>query len=186
MSASWVTLPNLLTLLRLALAPVVAMAVLSHRPWIALALAAAAGAADGLDGWIARRWRQRSTLGAWLDPIADKILLASAWAALSLEGAAPGWLVAAILGRDLVIVAGALAYEFLVGRLAIAPSLLSKWTTALQIAGALALIASMGHPWPPVLLRVVEALVFAFTVASGAHYVLVWSARARRELGGRR
>ncbi len=182
MSASWFTLPNLLTLLRLALAPFVAMAVLAHRPWIALALAAAAGAADGLDGWIARRWQQRSTLGAWLDPIADKILLASTWAALYLKGQAPGWLVATILGRDLVIVAGALAYEGLVGRLTIAPSLLSKWTTASQIVGALALIAAMGHPWPTALLRFIEVVVFALTVASGVHYVLVWSARARREL----
>ena len=186
MNAGWFTLPNLLSLLRLALAPFVAIAVVGDRPLIALMLAGAAGAADGLDGWIARRWNQTSALGAWLDPIADKILLASAWAALYLKGVAPAWLAFAILGRDLVIVAGALAYEWKVGNLVIAPSRLSKWTTAFQIAAALVLILGMLRPLPETGVHLLEVAAFVLTVASGVHYVVIWSWRARVALRERR
>jgi len=174
------TWPNLITLLRLWLVPAVVIALWQQKPGWALILFAVAGIADGLDGWLARRLQQRTELGARLDPIADKALLVATWSVLMLMQKAPFWLWALIVARDLWILLGAWLYERLIDRLQIAPSWLSKWTTAFQIVAGLALIANDLGPLPPALLELLLAITAVLTIASGVHYTWVWGRRAWR------
>lgn len=175
-------LPNLITGLRILLVAPLVWALLNGQFAAALVLFVLAGASDGIDGYLARHYGWQSRLGALLDPLADKLLLVATYLALGALGFLPLWLVALVLGRDLVIVAGAVAYHLRFGRLDLAPSLVSKFNTILQIALALAAILSVGVGWLPVWsIDVLIAAVFASTVLSGLHYVAVWSRRAWRE-----
>ncbi len=179
-------IPNLLSALRILLVvPIVAL--LLQRDFEgALLLFALAGVSDGLDGWLARRYGWFSRLGSVLDPVADKLLLVSSYLVLGALGLLPWWLVVAVLGRDLVIVAGAVAYHYLVGPYDMAPSLLSKVNTALQILLVLVVVADQVLGWlGPVALQALFWGVLATTVASGVNYVLVWGWRAWRKWRGR-
>jgi cardiolipin synthase (CMP-forming) len=102
----WVNVPNLFTLLRVLLAPVVIQAILDGRHVAALAVFAGAAATDVLDGAVARHFRMSTQMGAYLDPIADKCLLSGVFLALAAAGIVPWWLVGIIFGRDLYIVLG--------------------------------------------------------------------------------
>src|SRR5512141_3270526 len=104
---AWLTLPNLFTLARLVLAPVILWAVLQHRALAALSLFAVAAATDLIDGWLARHFGAATSTGAFLDPIADKLLMTAVYLALALEGSVPWWLAGVIFGRDLLILAAA-------------------------------------------------------------------------------
>ena len=127
-------LPNLLSALRLALAPFAAWAILHDHDTAALAAFAVAGLSDLLDGYFARRFGFTSLFGAWLDPIADKLLMLFCFIALLEIGAVPFWLVALVLGRDL-LVAGGLALGWILSLpLRMAPSAIGKGTTAVEIA----------------------------------------------------
>jgi len=175
-------LPNLITGLRILLVAPLAWALLSGHFAAALTLFVLAGASDGIDGYLARRFGWQSRLGALLDPLADKLLLVATYLALGWLGFLPPSLVALVLGRDLVIVAGAVAYRLRFGRLDLAPSLLSKFNTVLQIALALVAILSTGLGWlPGWSTELLVVAVFASTLLSGLHYVGVWSGRAWRE-----
>ncbi|NWG30155.1 MAG: CDP-alcohol phosphatidyltransferase family protein [Rhodocyclaceae bacterium] len=174
------TIPNLITLARLGLLPLLLWMLAVRRYELAFWLFVAASVGDGLDGWLARRLDQRSRLGAVLDPIADKLtILGIAWI-LATEGLLPVWIAALMSLRDLVIVAGALAYRQVVGTLEMAPTRLSKLNTVLEfLLLALALMLANGWivagPWLSPALAVV-----AFTiVASGAQYVWVWGKKAK-------
>src|SRR5580658_6194070 len=129
----WFTLPNLFTLARLALAPVVVWAILNRRALAALSLFAVAAATDAIDGYLARHFGAATAAGAFLDPIADKLLLTGVYLALALAGSVPWWLVAVIFGRDLfILVAAALA--LLTTKLrAFPPSIWGKASTFFQI-----------------------------------------------------
>jgi cardiolipin synthase (CMP-forming) len=188
MSLSWI--PNAITVARLLLAAPLAWAILADRPRLALVLAVVAGLSDALDGLLARRFGWRSRLGGLLDPAADKLMLLACYVSLVVVGGAPAWLLWLVLGRDLVIVAGAVAYHNLIGPLDAEPSRISKLTTFLQIALAVALLAEQlpvvaMPPWLHASLLWATAVV---TLASGLHYVVVWTAKARRataERGGK-
>lgn len=172
-------LPNALTVGRLLLVLPLGWAVLGGRDGMALALAAVAGASDALDGWLARRCGWESVLGAWLDPAADKLLLASGFVALSMVGAVPWWLTLLVLGRDVVIVAGALAYHWLRERLVVAPSRISKLNTGVQIGFLLLVLAGRAsglRAGPALLIWLVAAL----TLCSGVDYVIRFTLKARR------
>ncbi len=173
-------LPNVLTLARLGLAPFVVMAITSGEGMLALLLLATAGLLDGLDGWAARRLRQKTALGAWLDPLADKVLLVGALTALYLRGLLPGWFVLTAVLRDLVIIAGVLAWVRWIGALEIAPSRISKWTTALQIAAGLTALAASLWSVPAFFVQAMVWAAWALTVASGIDYVVGWGRRAWR------
>ncbi len=176
-------IPNVITLLRMLAAAPLAWAIGAGDYRAALMWALAAGISDALDGLLAKRFAWQSELGGRIDPIADKLLLFAATFALALAGDLPLWWLALSVGRDVVIVAGALAYHRLVGPLVARPTQLSKLTTLLQIALVLAVLlgAQTGSPWPAVATRTLLVLAATATLASGVHYVVTWSLRARRE-----
>ncbi len=180
----WRHLPNAITVLRMLLVLPMAWLILEHRYGGALAVAAIAGGSDALDGYLARRCDWRSRLGGMLDPLADKLLLVVAFITLAIVGGLPVWLAGLVIGRDLVIVGGALAYHALVGRFDAAPSRLSKWTTLVQIICVLSVLVYLAGFLDQLEPFVVPLflLVAAVTVASGIHYVVVWSWRARNEI----
>ena len=101
-------------------------------------VAACAGASDALDGFLAKRYGWQSWLGGMLDPIADKLMLIACFVSLGTIGAHPAWLTWLVVGRDVVIVAGAVAYHSFIGRVDAQPTPLSKFTTCIQITYVLA------------------------------------------------
>jgi cardiolipin synthase len=136
---------------------------------------------DLADGMVARRWHQRTRFGAVADPIADKLTMLTVTILLTFDLHLPWWFAVAVVARDLLIVSGAVAYHFLVGRVEMAPSGLSKLNTALEfllLASFLAVGAGTveGGLW----LRTLLLATLGTIVLSGAHYVLVWSRRAAR------
>lgn len=172
-------IPNAITLARIGMA--LPLWYLLHRQEYlpALALALVAGLSDALDGAIAKRYGWVSRLGGLLDPIADKLLLAAGFVGLWSAGAVPGWLLALVLARDAVILAGALAWQAFIGPLQARPTRLSKATTAAQIAFLLLTLCGLALHWPVASLS--GPLLWAtaaLTIASGLDYVLRWSARA--------
>ena len=191
MTLGW--LPNAITFARMALAVPLAWLILEERFGAALVVAAVAGASDGIDGWLAKRYGWRSWLGGVIDPVADKLMLLAAYATLTVEGHIALWLFALVVARDVVIVAGATLYHNLVGRLDAKPTTVSKLTTLVQILYVLALLV---HLTPVLELSADTRFAFALavalvTLASGLDYVVRWSlkaiaiARHRREAAGR-
>ncbi|MBS0193437.1 MAG: CDP-alcohol phosphatidyltransferase family protein [Proteobacteria bacterium] len=174
-------LPNLITGLRMALvAPLLWCLDAGAYRW-ALGLALVAGGSDALDGWLAKRFDWRTPLGSLLDPVADKLLLAGSFIGLWLVEAVPEWLVALVIGRDVVIVAGAVAYHNLIGPVQGDPTRVSKATTVAQIALVLALLSGLAiAPLPAGVGLGMIAVVAALTIASGIDYVVRWGLRARR------
>lgn len=185
MSLGW--LPNAITIARVALTlPLLSLlATNDYLPafWVALA----AGLSDGIDGYLARRFQWSSALGGVLDPIADKLFVSVCYIGLWWSGHLPGWLVALVFGRDLVIVAGGLAWWRLTGAFEAAPSWLGKLSTALQITLVACVLADLAvQPLPNTLLRVMMLLTALLTLVSGADYVVRYGQRARAALGSRK
>ncbi len=172
-------IPNLITLIRIMITAPIAVALLHQRLLATLILFAIAALSDALDGFLARRFGWQSELGAILDPIADKLLLATVLISLTVLGLVPLWLMAAALARDAVIVAGAAAYRLFIGPLTARPSMVSKLNTLCQAAFVLVVVAraAFGQP-PPWTEAALGALVFATTVVSGIDYVVTYSWRA--------
>ena len=172
-------LPNAITGLRLAMAPVLLWLLWAGHYDAALWVAVVAGASDALDGLLAKRFSWQSRLGSLLDPVADKLMLACAFLGLWLAQALPGWLLVLVLVRDLVIVAGAAAWWRLAGPFDGQPTWLGKFTTVAQIALALAClvdlaVSSVALKW------LVEGvlLVAALTFFSGVDYVVRYGVKA--------
>ncbi len=175
-------LPNIISALRLiAVIPVVWLLLEREFGW-ALLLFATAGLSDGVDGFLAKHYGWQSRLGGILDPLADKILLVSCFLVLGSMGLIPVWLVLAAVFRDLVIVTGAVLYQFRVAEVEAAPTLISKLNTVLQLVLVVLVIMDAGPiPLPGPL---IEALVWAClttVVVSGIQYVWVWGRKARVE-----
>lgn len=173
-------LPNAITLARIALVAPLVWLIANRRFEAALVVVAVAGASDALDGLLAKRFGWRSWLGGVLDPLADKVLLVACFVSLDLAGAIPDWLMWLVVGRDLVIAVGATAYHFLIGRVVPQPSVLSKITTFMQIICALGLLLKLSGvlPLPDAVDTVLIWLTALSTLASGVHYVIVWSRKA--------
>jgi cardiolipin synthase len=172
-------LPNLLTLLRIALVLPVVVLLLREKYGTALLLFTIAGLSDGLDGYLAKRFDWKSRLGAILDPLADKALLVSSYLALAWLGAIPVWLAVAVVTRDVIIVLGGLAYHMLVGRLQLAPANISRLNTLAQLL--LVVVVMLDRSIAPLPHWVVAALIYLVlltTIASGLNYVVVWGQRA--------
>jgi cardiolipin synthase len=177
------TLPNLLTAIRLILAPFVAWRLAVYDVEGAFWLFVVAAITDLLDGNLARLLNQKSVLGAWLDPIADKVMLLSTLSMLCLTGLLPLWLLWVVLVRDGVILAGAEAYRRLTGGLDVRPTLSGKLAIALEfilvsftladLALELGLDASI-EPFAQVTAAVVAL--------SGLRYVWLWSGKTRAYL----
>jgi cardiolipin synthase len=169
------TIPNLITILRLLLVPAVVLAMLQERWDWAFVGFVVAGVSDGVDGFIARRFNQWSRLGAYLDPIADKLLLVSVFIVMGFIGQLPLWLVVTMVARDALIVCAVLLSSVMAQPVEMKPLFVSKANTAIQIVlaavvlGELALAVRL-DPLRPALILLSGVL----TVASAAAYLVAW------------
>jgi cardiolipin synthase (CMP-forming) len=168
-------IPNLITLGRILLVPIVVWAIASGTMWIAFVLFVVAGVSDAVDGFLAKRFGMSSELGAYLDPLADKALIVSIYLTLGIYGAIPRWLVILVVSRDILIVGG-IMLSWLIGKpLKIRPLLVSKLNTAAQILFACVVLGSLGFDIKADMLTLVlMALVTALTLLSVAAYVAEW------------
>lgn len=174
----------MLTLARIVVTPVIVYAILTDQAVMALVLMVAAGITDMIDGAIARYFNQRTTVGAYLDPLADKLMLISAFVTLFIVGMVPLFLFLAVVFRDVVIVLGAIAYEMVTHQLKMEPSLISKATTLMQIVFVVTMLLHMAWPVNDLWIQTVLWLTFAVTCISGLHYMLVWTRKASSEERG--
>lgn len=166
------TLPNVITLARLAAVPGTIWLILNHRLDHAFLLFLAAGISDGVDGWLARLLNARSAIGALLDPVADKALLVSVYVTLAAIGVLPDWLAILVVFRDLVIVGGLTLLWMLGNRPPIRPLWISKLNTLVQIVLAALALFVHGFEVPmEAALTLLIWLVAATTLASGLAYV---------------
>jgi cardiolipin synthase (CMP-forming) len=187
MTTPILTVANQLTLLRMALSPFLVLAVLWHEFTWALVIFVVAGVSDLLDGLIARLGHQKTTLGAMLDPVADKVLLSSSFIVLTwgsgLDPRIPVWLTVITLSRDAIIVVSVTVINLTVGRRIFYPSFLGKGTTVAQIvtAGVVLLLNALGTPQAFVIWLFYATVTL--TVASAVHYVhLASTGRGTSEL----
>jgi cardiolipin synthase len=166
------TVPNALTALRIALTPVIVFTMLAEDWRRAFWFVMAAGLTDAIDGRIARRFHLESRLGAYLDPIADKLLLSSLFLCFWLRGRVPGWLVALIAGRDVLILSMVSFALVFTSFRNFPPSVWGKLNTALQILLALVLIVAAAFPGTesPLLIKGMTWLTGISTAWSGVHY----------------
>lgn len=182
MPSNIVTLPNLLTVVRMVMIPVfVSLLVYGRFGW-ALTVFVLAGATDGLDGFIARAFNQKSKFGTILDPIADKMLLVSSFVVLSLHTIFPHpisrhlpipfWVTAAVFSRDIFIIVGSIAINIVTGFNGFRPSMLGKINTVVQIAAVFIVLCCARLPeWSGYVLPTTYFTVAAFAALSGIHYV---------------
>lgn len=175
-----ITIPNLLTFMRMALIPVFAILLYYGESGWALFVFFIAGVSDGVDGFVARRFNQQSELGTILDPIADKLLMTTAFIILTLPHIfpptrhlpVPFWVTAAVIGRDVLIIAVAGAIFVITNFRGFKPSWLGKASTVVQIfAVGLVLIAAIFPSLRGFYLPTVYTTVFAFALISGLHYI---------------
>ena len=190
MSSRIVTLPNLLTMFRMALIPVFVSLLFYRKFEWALFVFILAGITDGLDGLLARRLNQGSQLGTILDPIADKLLLVTSFIVLSMPAISPQpvprhfpvpfWVTAAVISRDVFIVVGAAAINIVTGFSGFRPSWLGKVNTTVQILGIAAVLIAAAYPTLNGYLPSVYTIVFSFAIISGVHYIF-FASRLLRE-----
>jgi cardiolipin synthase (CMP-forming) len=169
------SIPNLITLARILLVPVVVWAIASGQMRLAFLLFLAAAISDAVDGFLAKRFGMTTELGAYLDPAADKVLIVSIYVTLGITGVIPLWIVILVVSRDLMII-GAIILSWLVDRpVEIKPHVVSKLNTAAQIFYACLVLASHGYGFAsePVL-TLVMALVAVLTLLSVGFYVAEW------------
>ena len=174
------TIPNLLTLFRLILVPFVAWRLAVHDVHGAFWLFALAAVTDMLDGYLARRLNQRSVLGAWLDPIADKVMLLTTLTMLTWIELLPIWLLAVVVVRDLIVISGAEAFRRLTGGLDVQPTLSGKAATAMEFVLALLVLADIGLEWgADWIILPLAALTAGVVALSGLRYVWIWTGKTR-------
>lgn len=172
-------IPNIISLLRMFMVPPVVWLLLQAEYGFALLLFAIAGISDALDGYLAKRYHWSSRLGSILDPLADKLLLVSAYLTLGWLSQIPVWLVVLVVGRDLVIVSGAIIYHFRFGRFDFAPTLPSKLNTLAQILLILSVLLTHSLlPLPSWIINGLAYTVLITTLMSGIGYVWTWGSRA--------
>jgi cardiolipin synthase len=185
------SIPNLITLGRILLVPVVVWAIYNGSMLLAFMLFLIAGISDAVDGFLAKRFNMSSELGAYLDPLADKTLIVSIYVTLGIAGKIPGWLVILVVSRDIMIV-GAVVLSRLIGSpLRVKPLLVSKLNTAAQIVFACVLLGSLGfnidttgdaYRYPIIVLM---GLVAGLTLLSVAAYVAEWVRHMNSVAAGR-
>ena len=168
-----VNIPNILTLSRLLMTPLFVILLLRGHLTLALVVFGLAGVSDGLDGFIARWFNQRTLVGAYLDPVADKVLLVSSFVCLAIQGILPEWLTVIVLSRDVLIVIGIAIFSLTEKPYRIRPSMVSKCTTVAQfIVVIVSLLASSFSGFYALKIPLVW-IAGALTMVSGFHYVYV-------------
>lgn len=168
-------IPNLLTLLRILLVPLIVIFLIDGEYLKALITFFISGITDALDGFLARLLHQKTILGAYLDPIADKALLITCFLTLSIEGIIPGWLTVVVISRDVIILTGTFILFMMSVSFEIKPILISKITTALQIITVLLVLVlkslpgSFDYSW----ILFLYWMTAIFTIVSGLKYISV-------------
>ncbi len=169
-------LPNIITFARLMLLIPFVYTLLNEYYQSAFYTFFFAGLSDGLDGWLARRYKWQSKLGGMMDPISDKLFVSCSYLSLGYLGAVPWWLVALVLGRDLIIVGGVSLYQFICGPIAFYSTMLSKTNTVLQGFVVFTAVFQLGFvPLPVWLFQGLILITAITTAASCLHYVYLGS-----------
>ena len=166
-------IPNFLSLLRILLVPVMVIFLMQNAFLKAIVVLVVSGLTDALDGFLARILNQQTTLGAYLDPIADKALLASCFITLSVKGIMPGWLTVIVISRDFIILLGVAVLSMMSMPYDIRPAFISKVTTAIQLIMVLftllfrTLPGLLDYQW----IIFLHWLTAFFTITSGLNYM---------------
>ena len=169
------SIPNLITLARILLVPVVVWAIASNQMLFAFLLFAAAGVSDAVDGFLAKRFGMTSELGAYLDPLADKALLVSIYVALGIWGAVPRWIVILVVSRDIMIVTAVIVSWLFDKPIPMKPLMVSKLNTVAQVAFAALVLASLGFNFKPAPYDLIlMGFVTVFTLVSVSLYLVEW------------
>lgn len=175
MKGPW-TLPNFITLLRLAMLPFFLVAISNGSYALALSLFVAAGISDGIDGYLARRFDMKSALGAYLDPIADKLMMMSSYVFLSIPSypgqfKIPVWLVVLVVSRDVLLLTVALLLILTGSRRRFEPTWVGKVTTVTLIVNVLFVLCANLWDWPAPVVLVGFGASATMVIFSGFHYV---------------
>ena len=171
--------------MRIILVAPILLFIVQQRYGLALFLFFVAGFSDGVDGYLAKRYDWHTRIGALLDPIADKLLVGGTFVTMVLTGLVPAWLAVLVVLRDVVIVGGATAYNFLVRPVQGEPTRISKLNTALQLLFIVFVMSHAGFGWPDqIAITVIGAGVLVTIIVSGIDYVWSWSRRAREGQDG--
>jgi cardiolipin synthase len=169
------SIPNLITLGRILLVPVVVWAIAAGEMQVAFVLFLAAGITDAVDGFLAKRFGMATELGAYLDPLADKAMLVSIYVALGITDAVPRWLVILVVSRDIMIVSAVILSWVVDKPVPLKPLRVSKLNTVAQIALACVVMAAIGFNFDASMaVMALTALVAALTLLSIAFYVAEW------------
>ena len=175
------SLPNLITLARILLVPVMVWAIASDQMTGAFTLFLIAGISDGVDGFLAKRFGMATAVGAYLDPLADKVLIVSIYVSLGIIEAIPRWLVILVVSRDLLIVGGIMLSWVLGDPITIKPATVSRLNTVAQILLGGVVIAARAFHWEiAVAINALMGLVAVLTLLSIAVYLQEWI----RHVGG--
>ena len=168
-------LPNLITIFRIFMVPLIVWLIITGQYMVAFAVFVIAGMSDGVDGFIAKRFNQATELGAYLDPIADKLLLVSIYVSLGFREILPAWLVILVVSRDILII-GAFLLSWLMDRpVPVTPLMVSKANTTAQIVLAALVLGGLGFGLDlGDLVRLTSVVVAALTVLSAAAYLRLW------------
>lgn len=181
------TIPTIITLIRMFLVPFVAMGILYHHYGATLVIFLISGISDLLDGLLARTLKQKTKLGALLDPMADKLLLSTSFILLTLPAShvsisIPLWLTVVVFGRDLIIVVSAVAVALTTGFTKFDPTIFGKASTLVQITCVLAVLVLNYLERNPAWINGLFYLTFALTIFSGVHYIYVFTKRFSQAL----
>lgn len=169
------TLPNLITIARLLMVPLVVVMIGAGQWGVAFAVFVLAGVSDAVDGFIARRWGMQSQLGAYLDPLADKALLVSIYVALAIHGVLPPWVAIVVVSRDIMIVSAMVLSMLLERPMEVRPLIVSKLNTGAQIGFAALLLAVNAFGGAPDLLIWAGLIItVTLTLCSAAAYLVLW------------
>jgi len=171
------TVPNELTFLRLAFLPFFIIAIKYDRYFLALGILVAGGLSDALDGWLARELNQKTALGAYLDPIADKLLMSSSYFVLALKDKIGWWLAILVLGRDVLLLVACAVILLTVGYRPFPPSIWGKATTFAEILLIVVILvqAIINLQALGIAVHVIGYCVAALVMISGLHYSIVVS-----------
>jgi len=169
------SIPNLITLARILLVPIVVWTIASGAMLAAFVLFVLAGISDAVDGFLAKRFHMTTVLGAYLDPLADKALIVSIYLTLGINGEIPRWLVILVVSRDILIVGGIMLSWLMGSPLKIKPLLVSKLNTVVQIVFACVVLGSLGFGLHVDTVKLVfMGLVAVLTLLSVAAYLAQW------------
>lgn len=168
-----INIPNLLTLVRLLLTPLFVILLIRSQLKPALAVFFLAGISDGLDGLIARWFDQRTVLGAYLDPVADKVLLMSSYICLGILGIIPAWVTVVVLSRDILIVIGIAILTLTEKKYRIRPSWISKCTTLFQLVTVIVALMATGTAQLQSIQNLLLWTTTVLTTISGLHYIFI-------------